>query len=174
MGTTKWGKRRRKEFLPPTTLYKVAFLVNCVKTLFDRDAQKKKKKERKGYNDARGARFNFCFPCKQEYLAGKGFVHRDLAARNILLGENRAVKIADFGLLRHTYGDIYEVTKTKKLPIKWIAPESLDSAVYTSKSDVWVYVLIHWANFFLSLISSCFILSSWKSIKENWKIISQL
>ena len=96
----------------------------------------RKKKERKGYNDARGARFSFCFPCKQEYLAGKGFVHRDLAARNILLGENKAVKIADFGLLRHTYGDIYEVTKTKKLPIKWIAPESLDSAVYTSKSDV--------------------------------------
>ena len=95
-----------------------------------------RKKKGKGYNDARGARFNFCFPCKQEYLAGKGFVHRDLAARNILLGENRAVKIADFGLLRHTYGDIYEVTKTKKLPIKWIAPESLDSAVYTSKSDV--------------------------------------
>ena len=93
MGTTKWGKRRRKEFLPPTTLSKVAFLVNCVKTLFDRDAQKKKK--RKGYNDARGARFNFCFPCKQEYLAGKGFVHRDLAARNILLGENKAVKIAE-------------------------------------------------------------------------------
>ena len=130
----------------------------------------RKKKERKGYNDARGARFSFCFPCKQEYLAGKGFVHRDLAARNILLGENKAVKIADFGLLRHTYGDIYEVTKTKKLPIKWIAPESLDSAVYTSKSDVWVYVLIHWAYFFLSLISSCFILSSWKSIKENWKL----
>lgn len=79
-----------------------------------------------------------------EYLAGKGFVHRDLAARNILLGENKAVKIADFGLLRHTYGDIYEVTKTKKLPIKWIAPESLDSAVYTSKSDVWSFGILLW------------------------------
>ena len=73
---------------------------------------------------------------EQEYLAGKGFVHRDLAARNILIGEDRAVKIADFGLLRHTYGDIYEIKNTRKLPIKWMAPESLDSGAYTSKSDV--------------------------------------
>ena len=74
--------------------------------------------------------------CKQEYLASKGFVHRDLAARNVLLGEGRAVKIADFGLLRHTYGGKYEVKNTKKLPIKWMAPESLCNGIYTSKSDV--------------------------------------
>ena len=62
-------------------------------------------------------------------MASKGFVHRDLAARNILIGEDRAVKIADFGLLRPTYGDIYEVKNTRKLPIKWMAPESLDSEI---------------------------------------------
>ena len=72
----------------------------------------------------------------QAYLPNKGFVHRDLAARNILLGEDRVVKIADFGLLRHTYGDIYEVKNTKKLPIKWMALESLNNGTYTSKSDV--------------------------------------
>ena len=72
----------------------------------------------------------------QDYLASKGFVHGDLAARNILLGEDRAVKIADFGLLRHTYGDIYEVKNTKKLPIKWMALESLIDGTYTSKSNV--------------------------------------
>ena len=74
---------------------------------------------------------------RQNYLASKGFVHRDLAARNVLLGEGRAVKIADFGLLRHTSdGDIYEVQHTKKLPIKWTAPEALQSGLYSLKSDV--------------------------------------
>ncbi|XP_022793930.1 receptor-type tyrosine-protein kinase FLT3-like, partial [Stylophora pistillata] len=80
----------------------------------------------------------------QEYLTGKGFVHRDLAARNILLGEDRAVKIADFGLLRHTYGAIYEVKKIKILPIKWMAPEALERAIFTSKSDVWSFGVLLW------------------------------
>ena len=70
-------------------------------------------------------------------MTNQGFIHRDLAARNILLGEDRAVKISDFGFLRHTNdGDIYEVKHTKKLPIKWTAPEALQSGIYTSKSDV--------------------------------------
>ena len=104
---------------------------------FGYNAQKKQTKK-KTEKRSQAARTLYCFDFlyKQEYLAGKGFVHRDLAARNILLGEDRAVKIADFGLLRHTYGDIYEVKNTKKLPIKWTAPESLHSGIYTSKSDV--------------------------------------
>ena len=70
-------------------------------------------------------------------MANKGFIHRDLAARNILVGEDRKVKVADFGLLRHiSDGEIYEVQNTKKLPIKWTAPEALRSGIYTLKSDV--------------------------------------
>ena len=64
------------------------------------------------------------------------FVHRDLAARNILVGENRVVKISDFGMSRHMYGDVYHTDRKKKIPIKWIPPETIQDLVFTTRSDV--------------------------------------
>ena len=74
----------------------------------------------------------------QSYLSGKGLVHRDLAARNVLVGHGKRLKIADFGLMREVYHEVYEVQKQKKLPVKWMAPESLYEQIFTSKSDVLV------------------------------------
>lgn len=34
------------------------------------------------------------------YLEGRRIVHRDLAARNVLVGDDLACKVADFGLAR--------------------------------------------------------------------------
>ena len=79
---------------------------------------------------------NDTFLIHQTYLSGKGLVHRDLAARNILVGHGKRLKIADFGLMREVYHEMYEVKKQKKLPIKWMAPESIYEQIFTSKSDV--------------------------------------
>ena len=73
----------------------------------------------------------------QSYLSGKGLVHRDLAARNVLVGHGKRLKIADFGLMREVYHEVYEVQKQKKLPVKWMAPEYI-IIIFTSKSDVLV------------------------------------
>ena len=60
-----------------------------------------------------------------------------MAARNVLLGDNMVAKIADFGLAREVNNeDIYNVTSNSKLPVKWLAPESLLHSVFTCKSDV--------------------------------------
>lgn len=69
-------------------------------------------------------------------MASKNFVHRDLAARNILMGNNNLVKIADFGMTRHMYEDVYHTDRKKKLPIKWMPPEALEDLVFTTESDV--------------------------------------
>ncbi|KTF73587.1 hypothetical protein cypCar_00036319 [Cyprinus carpio] len=62
------------------------------------------------------------------------FIHRDLAARNILVGENFVAKIADFGLSRGQ--EVYVKKTMGRLPVRWMAIESLNYSVYTTNSDV--------------------------------------
>ncbi|XP_058860706.1 tyrosine-protein kinase receptor UFO-like isoform X2 [Acipenser ruthenus] len=80
-----------------------------------------------------------------EYLSNKNFIHRDLAARNCMLNENMTVCVADFGLSKKIYnGDYYRQGRISKMPVKWIAIESLADRVYTSKSDVWSFGVTMW------------------------------
>lgn len=47
------------------------------------------------------------------------------------------VCVADFGLSKKIYsGDYYRQGRIAKMPVKWIAIESLADRVYTTKSDV--------------------------------------
>uniref|UniRef100_A0A8C7Z4Y2 Tyrosine-protein kinase receptor TYRO3 n=1 Tax=Oryzias sinensis TaxID=183150 RepID=A0A8C7Z4Y2_9TELE len=80
-----------------------------------------------------------------EYLSSKNIIHRDLAARNCMLHENMVVCVADFGLSKKIYsGDYYRQGSVSKLPVKWIALESLADNVYTTQSDVWAFGVTMW------------------------------
>ncbi|XP_061085911.1 hepatocyte growth factor receptor-like isoform X2 [Conger conger] len=82
-----------------------------------------------------------------QYLASKKFVHRDLAARNCMLDESYTVKVADFGLARDVYDKEYYSIHNKnavKLPVKWMALESLQTHKFTPKSDVWSFGVLLW------------------------------
>ena len=48
-----------------------------------------------------------------------------------------SVCVADFGLSKKIYsGDYYRQGRIAKMPVKWIAMESLADRVFTIKSDV--------------------------------------
>ncbi|KMQ87191.1 proto-oncogene tyrosine-protein kinase ros [Lasius niger] len=83
------------------------------------------------------------------YLEKLHFVHRDLACRNCLISsrnrENRIVKISDFGLTRDIYkNDYYRMKGEGKVPVRWMAPESLIDRKFTSQSDVWAFGVVMW------------------------------
>merc|ERR1712117_237113 len=81
------------------------------------------------------------------------------AARNVLLDENPSApaslggsggdqwvcKVADFGFAKDVMANnIYERKSEGKLPIRWMAPESLYDNCYTTKSDVWSFGVLMW------------------------------
>ncbi|XP_051880587.1 tyrosine-protein kinase Mer isoform X1 [Pristis pectinata] len=80
-----------------------------------------------------------------EYLSNRSFLHRDLAARNCMLQTDMTVCVADFGLSKKIYsGDYYRQGRIAKMPVKWIALESLADRVFTVKSDVWAFGITMW------------------------------
>ena len=93
------------------------------------------------------------------YLAKEKFVHRDLAARNCMyvprinnnyglnfniyrIDGRGVIKVADFGLTEDMYGTNYfrrrksVMGNEEKVPIRWMAPESIENDIYNESTDV--------------------------------------
>ncbi|KAM3585603.1 uncharacterized protein V6R79_022360 [Siganus canaliculatus] len=100
------------------------------------------------------------------YLEGLNMVHRDIAVRNILVASPECVKLGDFGLSRYIDEEEYYKASVSRLPIKWMAPESINFRRFTTASDVWMFGVCVWEIF--SMAQQPFF---WL---ENGQVINQL
>uniref|UniRef100_A0A3Q3IUI8 non-specific protein-tyrosine kinase n=1 Tax=Monopterus albus TaxID=43700 RepID=A0A3Q3IUI8_MONAL len=78
------------------------------------------------------------------YLEGINMVHRDIAVRNVLVASPDCVKLGDFGLSRYIENEEYYKASVTRLPIKWMAPESINFRRFTTASDVWMFAVCVW------------------------------
>uniref|UniRef100_A0A671U8P9 non-specific protein-tyrosine kinase n=1 Tax=Sparus aurata TaxID=8175 RepID=A0A671U8P9_SPAAU len=100
------------------------------------------------------------------YLEGLNMVHRDIAVRNVLVASANCVKLGDFGLSRYVDEQEYYKASVSRLPIKWMAPESINFRRFTTASDVWMFGVCVWEIF--SLAQQPFF---WL---ENGQVVNQL
>lgn len=85
-----------------------------------------------------------------EYLSQSNIIHRDLACRNCMLDSQFHVVVSDFGLSRQVYSsNYYRQRRVAKMPVKWMALESLVDRIYTSKTDIWSFGVTFWEIFTL-------------------------
>ena len=63
-----------------------------------------------------------------------------------MVGQDEICKVGDFGLLRELpQGQAVYVVKTDiPLPVKWMAPESLEDGEFSTASDVWSFGVVMW------------------------------
>uniref|UniRef100_A0A667XUJ2 non-specific protein-tyrosine kinase n=1 Tax=Myripristis murdjan TaxID=586833 RepID=A0A667XUJ2_9TELE len=100
------------------------------------------------------------------YLEGLNMVHRDIAVRNVLVASPECVKLGDFGLSRYVEEEEYYKASVSRLPIKWMAPESINFRRFTTASDVWMFGVCVWE--VLSLAQQPFF---WL---ENGQVVNEL
>ncbi|XP_050826113.1 tyrosine-protein kinase STYK1 isoform X2 [Serinus canaria] len=88
-----------------------------------------------------GDLLTFLWTCRRAYLEEKNLFHGDIAARNVLLHHNFTAKLCGLGLAYETHAHGAS-SVTRKVPVKWQAPERLLSKPPTIKADMWSFGIL--------------------------------
>ncbi|CAG9558561.1 unnamed protein product [Danaus chrysippus] len=80
-----------------------------------------------------------------KYLESFELVHRDLAARNVTVSDDLHIKISDYAMFCEEFvGDYHILADGSRIPLRWMAWESLLLGVFSPASDVWSFGVTVW------------------------------
>ncbi|KAK6750299.1 hypothetical protein RB195_002337 [Necator americanus] len=74
-----------------------------------------------------------------EYLHKNTILHRDIAAKNCLY-DKQFVKLIGFSMSKKA--TVYSMKTARRLAIRWMAPETIETFQYSQKSDVYGYGIL--------------------------------
>lgn len=77
-----------------------------------------------------------------QYLHENRIVHRDIKASNTLVGADGTVKLGDFGISKVMEATHDNLTSTFTGTQIFMAPERLDTSIYSFPSDIWSFGLM--------------------------------
>jgi eukaryotic-like serine/threonine-protein kinase len=72
-----------------------------------------------------------------QHAHGKGIVHRDIKPQNIMLLQNGAIKVTDFGIARFSQGETTTMTDKALGSVHYIAPEQAKGEFTSDKADIY-------------------------------------
>ncbi|XP_077870198.1 tyrosine-protein kinase receptor Tie-1-like [Saccoglossus kowalevskii] len=83
-----------------------------------------------------------------DFLDKEEIVLRTLTSRSIYIGYNKECKVTDLGLSTAVMSLAeFELVTRGRLPVRWMALESLLDCFYTTKSDTWSFGIVLWEIF---------------------------